>query len=146
MHRVNYLAHVLEVWGDEHAGLSFEAAVLVEVGLGEGVFKDHVEAVEAAGQVQRVFEVVEALARVENDPHLGRYLQRGAHPVLDIGVFPFALHFDAVKTLLFGAFGRLAGVFGAHARNPIIDQHLVLQPTAEDAAQRPVYRFADEVQ
>ena len=49
MHCFDNLAGVLEVWGDEDAGFFLEAAIFVEVGFGEGVFKDHVESVEAAG-------------------------------------------------------------------------------------------------
>ena len=49
MHRVDDLAGVLEVRGDEDAGLSLEAAIFVEIGFGEGIFKDHVESVETAG-------------------------------------------------------------------------------------------------
>ena len=40
---------VLEVRGDEDAGLSLKAAIFVEIGFGEGIFEDHVESVETAG-------------------------------------------------------------------------------------------------
>ena len=46
---VDDLPGVLEVRGDEDAGLSLEAAIFVEIGFGEGIFEDHVESVETAG-------------------------------------------------------------------------------------------------
>ena len=49
VHCVDDLAGILEVRGDEDAGLSLKAAIFVEIGFGEGIFEDHVESVETAG-------------------------------------------------------------------------------------------------
>ena len=50
VHRVDDLAGVLEMRGDEDAGLFLEAAIFAEIGFwGKGIFKDHVESVETAG-------------------------------------------------------------------------------------------------
>ena len=43
------LAGVLEVRGDEDAGLFLEVAIFAEIGFGEGIFEYYVKPVEAAG-------------------------------------------------------------------------------------------------
>ena len=75
-----------------------------------------------------------------------RNFEAGADPVLHIGIFPLALHFDAVETQLGGALGRAGGIRDTHPPDPVVNQYLVLQLATENAAQRPVDCFADQVE
>ena len=74
MNCVDDLSRMLKVGGDDDAGLLFQTPVLGQIGLGERIFEDHVETVEAPGQIQRVVQIVKALVGVEDYPQVRRDL------------------------------------------------------------------------
>ena len=102
VHRLDHLLRILQMRADEDRGFLLEAAVVVPVVLGDGIFKDDIVGLDLASQFQRLLDGVEMMAGVQDNAQFRCGLVHGVYALGHIAILQSAFDFDAVESLCGG--------------------------------------------